>query len=74
MVWECAPAWFDTMRILFINPNITSSITELMAAEARRSAAAGTELERWLRFFEQNFCVDKWELLPGLGAARVSLS
>jgi allantoin racemase len=32
------------MRLLFINPNITSSITELMAAEARRCAAAGTEL------------------------------
>ena len=32
------------MRILFINPNITSSITEVMAAEARRSAAADTEL------------------------------
>ncbi len=32
------------MRILFINPNITSSITEGMAAEARRSAAADTEL------------------------------
>jgi allantoin racemase len=36
--------WAQTMRILFINPNITSSITELMAAEARRSAALGTEL------------------------------
>jgi Asp/Glu/hydantoin racemase len=34
----------NDMRILFINPNITSSITEGMAAEARRSAAAGTEL------------------------------
>ena len=32
------------MKILLINPNITSSITELMAAEARRSAAVGTEL------------------------------
>jgi len=30
--------------------------------------------ERWLRFFEQNLRVVKWELLPGLGAARVSLS
>jgi len=32
------------MRILFVNPNITSSITEVMVAEARRSAAADTEL------------------------------
>src|ERR1044072_9922309 len=32
------------MRILFINPNITSSITDLMATEARRSAAVTTEL------------------------------
>ena len=31
------------MRILFINPNITASITETMAAEARRFAAADTE-------------------------------
>ena len=30
--------------------------------------------QRWLRFFEQNLRVVKWELLPGLGAARVSLS
>src|SRR5262245_56748140 len=41
---ECEPEGFETMRILFINPNITSAITELMAAEARRSAAVGTEL------------------------------
>src|SRR5262245_4172718 len=32
------------MKILFINPNITSSITDLMAAEARKSASADTEL------------------------------
>jgi Asp/Glu/hydantoin racemase len=32
------------MRILFINPNITPSITELMVAEGRRYAAADTEL------------------------------
>jgi hypothetical protein len=23
-------------------------------------------MERWLRLFEQNFCVDKWILLPRL--------
>lgn len=32
------------MRILFVNPNITPQITETMAAEARRSASAGTEI------------------------------
>jgi putative ABC transport system substrate-binding protein len=34
----------------------------------------GGQTEGWLRFFEQNLRVVKWELLPGLGAARVSLS
>ena len=32
------------MRILFINPNVTPAITEIMAAEALRSAAPGTEI------------------------------
>ena len=32
------------MKILFINPNITDSITEVMASEARRSASPGTEI------------------------------
>jgi hypothetical protein len=25
--------------------------------------------QRWLRFFEQNLCVDKWTSCPGLGSA-----
>lgn len=32
------------MKILLINPNITDSITEVMASEARRSASPGTEI------------------------------
>ncbi len=32
------------MKILLINPNITDSITEVMAGEARRSASPGTEI------------------------------
>ncbi|MBM3492172.1 MAG: Asp/Glu/hydantoin racemase [Alphaproteobacteria bacterium] len=32
------------MRLLFVNPNITPAITEIMAAEALRSAAPGTEI------------------------------
>jgi len=32
------------MRILLVNPNITGAITEVMAAEARRAASAGTEI------------------------------
>ncbi len=31
-------------RILLINPNITQAVTDLMAAEARLSARAGTEI------------------------------
>jgi len=30
---------------------------------------AEPEAERWLRFFEQNLCVDKWTSCPGLGSA-----
>ena len=32
------------MRLLIINPNTSDSVTELIGAEARRSASAGTEL------------------------------
>ena len=32
------------MKILFTNPNITDSITEVMASEARRSASPDTEI------------------------------
>jgi Asp/Glu/hydantoin racemase len=34
----------STMRILFINPNVTEAITEIMAEEARRSAAPATTI------------------------------
>jgi allantoin racemase len=33
------------MRLLLINPNISESVSELIGAEARRSAAPGTEVE-----------------------------
>ena len=32
------------MRILLVNPNITEGVTDVMAAEARRRAAPGTEI------------------------------
>ena len=32
------------MRILLVNPNITTAITDAMAAEARRVASAGTQI------------------------------
>jgi len=32
------------MKLLFINPNITDAITDVMAGEARRSASSGTEI------------------------------
>ncbi|RYF18881.1 MAG: Asp/Glu/hydantoin racemase [Comamonadaceae bacterium] len=33
------------MRVLLINPNISDSVSDLIAAEARRSASPGTEIE-----------------------------
>ena len=33
------------MRILLVNPNISDSVSELIRAEARRSASPGTEIE-----------------------------
>jgi allantoin racemase len=33
------------MKLLLINPNISESVSELIGAEARRSAAPGTEIE-----------------------------
>ena len=39
------------MRLLLINPNVTSAITDLMAGEARLAASAGTEvIEATARF------------------------
>jgi Asp/Glu/Hydantoin racemase len=32
------------MRLLMVNPNVTQAITDIMAAEARRSASPGTEI------------------------------
>lgn len=32
------------MKLLLINPNVSEAVTELMAAEARRSASPGTEI------------------------------
>lgn len=32
------------MKLLLVNPNISTDVTEVMAAEARRSASAGTEI------------------------------
>ena len=32
------------VKILLINPNISDTITEIMATEARRSASPGTEI------------------------------
>jgi allantoin racemase len=33
------------MKILLVNPNITEAVTEVMAAEARRSASPGVEID-----------------------------
>jgi len=45
---------------------------KLVVVAAAQEASALCS-QRWLRFFEQNFYVDKWNSYRGLGAARVSL-
>src|SRR5262245_32365870 len=37
--------------------------------ENDRFPVLAADLVRWLRFFEQNLCADKWNSCPGLGSA-----
>lgn len=57
------------MRLLLINPNISDSVSELIGAEARRSAAAGTEIEVLTAAFGVAYIETRFEALIGAYAA-----
>ena len=57
------------MRLLLINPNISESVSELIAAEARRSASAGTEIEVLTAPFGVAYIETRFEALIGAYAA-----
>jgi Asp/Glu/hydantoin racemase len=53
------------MRILVINPNISESVTELIAAESRRAASPGTELSFATAVFGVAYIETRMEALIG---------
>jgi allantoin racemase len=53
------------MRILLINPNISDSVTDLIRAEARRSASAGTEVEALTAPFGVAYIETRFEAMVG---------
>lgn len=53
------------MRLLIINPNTSDSVTELIGAEARRSASAGTELTVLTAPFGVAYIETRFEALIG---------
>jgi allantoin racemase len=57
------------MRLLLINPNISDSVSQLIAAEARRSAAAGTEIQVVTAPFGVAYIETRFEALLGAYAA-----
>lgn len=57
------------MRILVINPNISESVTELIAAESRRAALQGTELSFATAPFGVAYIETRFEALMGGYAA-----
>jgi allantoin racemase len=57
------------MRLLLINPNISDSVSDLIAAEARRSAAEGTEIEVLTAPFGVAYIETRFEALIGAYAA-----
>ncbi|MEO5672740.1 MAG: aspartate/glutamate racemase family protein, partial [Ramlibacter sp.] len=57
------------MRLLFINPNISESISALIGAEARRSAGAGVEIEVLTAPFGVAYIETRFEALIGAYAA-----
>ncbi|WP_127999746.1 aspartate/glutamate racemase family protein [Piscinibacter defluvii] len=56
-------------RILLINPNISDSVSELIRAEAQRSAAPGTEVEVLTAPFGVAYIETRFEALIGAYAA-----
>ncbi|KAF7599892.1 MAG: Asp/Glu/hydantoin racemase [Candidatus Dactylopiibacterium carminicum] len=57
------------MRLLIINPNISQSVTELIEAEARRTAAAGTEITMATAAAGVAYIETRFEALLGAHAA-----
>ena len=56
-------------RLLLINPNISDSVSELIRAEAQRSASPGTELEVLTAAFGVAYIETRFEALIGAYAA-----
>ncbi|MBX3604847.1 MAG: aspartate/glutamate racemase family protein [Piscinibacter sp.] len=56
-------------RILLINPNISDSVSDLIRAEAQRSASAGTEVEVLTAPFGVAYIETRFEALIGAYAA-----
>jgi allantoin racemase len=57
------------MRILLINPNISTSVSELIDAEAKRSASAGTNIQTVTAPFGVAYIETRFEALIGAYAA-----
>jgi Asp/Glu/hydantoin racemase len=57
------------MRLLLINPNISDSVSELIRAEAIRSASPGTEIEVLTAAFGVAYIETRFEALIGAYAA-----
>lgn len=53
------------MRLLVINPNISASVSELIAAEARRSASVGTEITMFTAQFGVAYIETRFEAMIG---------
>jgi allantoin racemase len=53
------------MRVLLINPNITDSVSDLIRAEAKRSASPGTEIEVLTAPFGVAYIETRFEALVG---------
>jgi allantoin racemase len=56
-------------RLLLINPNISDSVSELIGAEARRSASPGTTVEVLTAPFGVAYIETRFEALIGAYAA-----
>jgi len=62
------------MKLLIVNPNISHSVTELIADEARRSASVGTELTLHTANFGVAYIETRAEAVIGAYAALRELT
>ena len=53
------------MRLLLVNPNISDSVSDLIRAEAQRSASPGTEVEVMTAPFGVAYIETRFEALVG---------